>query len=161
MSPLATKFKRWSERIAELEGALAGLQALPPVEDEPKPLGMNGAWGKNGFEAVSNDGNFTVHIGGRVQLDAVALGSSDLVLGGVGTDDAVDFRRARLRVDGTMYKTMSWAAEFDFVNGQDYDPTNPATPINAFRRGRWPRDCTDGFVVGLQRSAIREQCPRW
>ena len=34
------------QRIAELEGALAGLQVLPPVEDEPKPLGMNGAWAR-------------------------------------------------------------------------------------------------------------------
>lgn len=120
------------QRIAELEDSVAGLQMLPPVEDDAKPLGMNAAWGKNGFEAVSNNGDFKIHIGGRVQLDAIALGNSDLVLGGVGTDDAVDFRRARFRIDGTMFKTMSWAAEFDFVNGQDYDPTNPATPINAF-----------------------------
>jgi phosphate-selective porin OprO and OprP len=128
----AARVEALEQRIAELEGALAGLQPLPPVEDEPKPLGMKAAWGKNGFEAVSNDGNFSVHIGGRVQLDAVALGNSDLVLGGVGTDDAVDFRRARLRIDGTMYETMSWATEFDFVNGQNFDPTNPASPINAF-----------------------------
>lgn len=118
-------------RIAELEYALSELRPLPPVA-ESDPKAMKTRWGKNGFEAASKNGDFTIHIGGRVQLDAVALERSDLVLGGVGTDDAVDFRRARLRVDGTMYENMSWAAEFDFVNGADFDPTNPANPSNGF-----------------------------
>jgi phosphate-selective porin OprO and OprP len=73
-----------------------------------------------------------VHVGGRVQVDAVALNADDLVLGGVGDEDAVDFRRARFRIDGDMYGCHSWAAEFDFVNAFDADPSNPATPVNAF-----------------------------
>jgi phosphate-selective porin OprO/OprP len=31
--------------------------------------------------------------------------------------DGVDFRRARLRIDGTMYEVMEFAMEYDFVNG--------------------------------------------
>lgn len=125
------RYELLEQRVSELEYALADPPPAIPLA-KPDPKGMKAGWGKNGFEAVSNNGNFSVHVGGRVQLDAVALQDSDLELGGVGTDDAVDFRRARFRIDGTMYKTMSWAAEFDFVNGQDFDPTNPATPINAF-----------------------------
>ena len=30
--------------------------------------------------------------------------------------DGVDFRRARFRIDGTLYKNIDWAAEMDFVN---------------------------------------------
>lgn len=118
-------------RVAELESAMSALP--PPMELGPapnrNPLGMTAGWGKNGFEAISADKNFSIHVGGRVQLDGVALQDSDLVLTGVGTDDAVNFRRARLRVDGTMYKTMGWCAEFDFVNGQDFDPLNGPTPV--------------------------------
>ncbi len=120
------------QRIAELEYALSDLQAPMHTSNKPDPKGMKAGWGKNGFEAFSNDGNFSVHFGGRLQVDGVALQNSDLVLSGVGTEDAVDLRRARLRIDGTMYKTMAWAAEFDFVNGFNYEPTEPAAPINQF-----------------------------
>ncbi len=30
--------------------------------------------------------------------------------------DGVDFRRARLRMDGTLYEVHEYAIEFDFVN---------------------------------------------
>lgn len=122
-------------RISELEIALAqqapaAPEPLPaPAEDKSK---MSGAWGDNGYTATSGDKKFKVHIGGRVQVDAVALNANQLVLGGVSDDDSVNFRRARLRIDGTMYQTMDWAAEFDFVNGQDFDPTTPASPITPF-----------------------------
>ncbi len=124
-----------SSRVDELEARVGELEYLLSCDQAPAcpspddDKSMSGSWGSNGFTAVSGDGAFVIHIGGRVQLDAVALNTDDLVLGGVGDNDAVDFRRARLRIDGTMYETMDWAAEFDFVNGQDFDPANGATPI--------------------------------
>jgi phosphate-selective porin OprO/OprP len=127
----AARVNELEARIGELEAALAGQQAAPaPAEEDGNK--MSSEWGKDGFTATSANENFKVHIGGRVQLDAVALNTDDLVLGGVGDADAVDFRRARLRIDGTMYQTMDWAAEFDFVNGADFDPTNGASPITYF-----------------------------
>lgn len=127
------------KRISELEARINQLEFdLAQVATEEKPWGsgpeipMKTSWGREGFQAQSEDKGFKIHIGGRVQLDAVGLSAPDLALGGVGAQDAVDFRRARLRVDGTMYYNMQWAAEFDFVNAFDADPTNPADYVNAF-----------------------------
>jgi phosphate-selective porin OprO/OprP len=116
-------------RVSELELMLssANSAACPaPADDKAMP----GSWGANGYTAESAGGDFRVHIGGRVQLDAVALNTDNLVLGGVGDDDAVNFRRARLRIDGVMYKTMEWATEFDFVNAFDVDPANGSVPVS-------------------------------
>lgn len=128
----AEKIESLEERIAELELTLATLQPLPAISSEPDPKAMKARWGENGFEVVSNDDSFRVHVGGRVQVDGVAFERSDLVLGGVGTQDAVDFRRARFRMDGTMYENITWAAEFDFVNGHNYDQPNPSAPLTPF-----------------------------
>jgi phosphate-selective porin OprO/OprP len=127
-------------RVGELERALSA-QPMPELPIVPEPLPapaaaddkkMTGAWGENGYTATTANKHFKVHIGGRVQVDGVALDTDNLVLGGVGDADSVNFRRARLRIDGTMYQTMDWAAEFDFVNGFDDDPNNGATPVTPF-----------------------------
>jgi phosphate-selective porin OprO/OprP len=87
----------------------------------------------NGIEWVSPDKAFKVHIGGRTQLDAVFVAQEGNALDGAGGIsgskrlDAVDFRRARLRADGTIYETIEYVAEFDFVNSGSVDP-NSATP---------------------------------
>ena len=141
----ADRVAELEQRVAELESSLVaqqaaysvpeapvGLDAAPPAAPaKPDPASMKGGWGKNGFEAVSPNKDFVIHIGGRVQVDAVALQNSPLVLGGVGTDDSVNFRRARFRMDGTMYKRMTWATEFDWVNGFNTDPTAGASPVFA------------------------------
>ncbi|WP_428305801.1 porin [Lacipirellula sp.] len=128
------------ERLTTLENRIEQLEldlATQQTESaKAKDLDIDNlmipSWGRDGFQAESPDKEFKIHVGGRVQLDGVALSAPDLVLGGVGDQDAVDFRRARIRIDGTMYYTMQWAAEFDFVNAFDADPTNPADYVNAF-----------------------------
>ncbi len=73
---------------------------------------------------------FKVHLGGRTQFDAAFFNAGDDIQtgpGGVGAlQDAVDFRRARIKVDGTMYEFIEWACQFDFVNSINPDPLNPA-----------------------------------
>jgi phosphate-selective porin OprO and OprP len=80
---------------------------------------MTASW-KNGLEFESAHHDFRVHVGGRTQLDFGWFNANDGVQASLPANtrfrDGVDFRRARLRVDGTMYETMEWAAEFDFVN---------------------------------------------
>ena len=76
----------------------------------------------HGVEWVSPDKAFKVHIGGRTQFDSVWVDAQGNALDGAGgiggskAEDAVDFRRARLRVDGTIYETIDYVVEYDFVN---------------------------------------------
>lgn len=78
---------------------------------------MKAGW-NNGLEIASEDKNFKVHVGGRYQLDSSFFSAAQQVQQNINTPyhDGVDFRRARLRFDGTMYGNIDWAAEFDFVN---------------------------------------------
>ena len=104
--------------------------AAPSTDKQPtspyeigtdKALGPR--WG-DGFHAESKNGDFRVKVGGRTQVDAVSFtagpgpGNQAPNQGGLdpGLADTVDFRRARLRVEGRMYEFYDWAAEYDFVN---------------------------------------------
>lgn len=77
----------------------------------------------HGIEWTSPDKAFKVHIGGRTQFDSVWYGQATSALGGTGgisgsphDQDAVAFRRARLQATGTIYETIDYMLEFDFVN---------------------------------------------
>ncbi|WP_175517095.1 OprO/OprP family phosphate-selective porin [Planctomicrobium piriforme] len=97
------------------------------------PLSMSAKW-KHGLEIETKDKKFRVHVGGRTQFDGVWLQNNReafIGAGGDGPADAVDFRRARLRVDGTMYGFIDWAVEYDFVNSvNDNVGVQPATETN-------------------------------
>ena len=88
----------------------------------------------NGIEWASEDKQFKVHIGGRTQFDSVWVGQQDHALDGAGgingskAQDAVDFSRARLQANGTIYETIDYLAEFDFVNSQSVDPNATGSP---------------------------------
>lgn len=86
-------------------------------EKKEDPLKMSATY-KNGLVLETADKNFKVHIGGRTQIDTVFLDSSPAFTGagGAGDADAVDFRRARLRIDGVFYEVYDFAAEYDFAN---------------------------------------------
>lgn len=83
-------------------------------------LDLKPVWTNNGFELQSKNKDFKVHVGGRTQVDATFFDADNSVqygAGGTGTiGDSLNMRRARLRVDGTMYEVIDWAAEYDFVN---------------------------------------------
>lgn len=97
-------------------------------------LSMKPSW-NNGFEVTSPDKAFRTHVGGRVQMDGTWFTADDAVqtgAGGVGRlRDSWNFRRARLRVDGTMWEVVDWAAEFDFVNTFFVDPGVAPAPAIA------------------------------
>lgn len=130
------------ERIAELERQVVELRGLleaaakppdtTPGEAKPYDIGtdltLKATW-KHGLELESKNKDFRVHVGGRTQIDTVWLTASgdglNLPGGGVngsGTGDSVDFRRARLRVDGTLFDNAEWAAEYDFVGNVNANP---------------------------------------
>ena len=125
------------ERVEAKNTALeAELQALKKPSDnaekKPDPLSMSSKW-NNGIEIQSADKNFKVHVGGRTQFDGIWIQDNDNLAGagGSGSDDAVNFRRGRLRVDGSMYDFIEWACEYDFVNNvNDNVGLQPGTEQN-------------------------------
>ena len=117
-------------RIAELEARLDRYAAEHKDEKAPKPaegyevgsdLAMTAKW-NHGFELSTKNKDFKVHVGGRVQSDTSWYSGNGNIentvdLGGVGPlRDATNMRRGRIRIDGTMYETMDFASEWDFVN---------------------------------------------
>lgn len=80
-------------------------------------LTMTAKW-NNGLELSTKNKDYRVHIGGRTQFDTSWYSANQNVQNNINVpyQDGVDFRRARLRIDGTMYEQFEWAAEYDFVN---------------------------------------------
>jgi len=89
---------------------------------------MSASW-NHGLELESANKDFKVHIGGRTQFDTSFFSNDNhleqpVARGGIGElQDSMQFRRARLRVDGTMYETVEFAAEYEFLNQNFVDFT--------------------------------------
>ncbi|MCA9060685.1 MAG: hypothetical protein KDA85_19370, partial [Planctomycetaceae bacterium] len=91
---------------------------VPTAPKKPASGDWKSGW-NNGLEFQSPDKDFKVHIGGRTQVDAIFLNDRDNAFagaGGVGAEDSVNFRRARLRAEGTIWGSIDYCAEYDFVN---------------------------------------------
>ncbi len=114
----------------------------PPPLTAPEPYKIGSLpkldWGWNfGAEARSPNRDFYFHIGGRVQWDNVWMGSNNdnaaLENVGVNNDglqEGTFFRRVRLCAEGTMYETVDWCVEINFVNNAlAQDPTKAAPQI--------------------------------
>jgi len=144
-------------RLAELEAkAAAAPEPLPPPADAKKPddkkppepyeIGSDTKFGSkwaSGFQAESAQKDFKVKFGGRTQVDAVGFSATEGPnqspnQGGLNPElaDTVNFRRARLRVEGRMYEFYDWACEYDFVNqinvnNEVYPTERDAGPLTA------------------------------
>jgi len=115
--PLAELRARIDQVEQQNNSLRSELQELKTAKPKSDPLSFSSKW-NNGFEVQTADKKFRVHVGGRTQFDGVWIADTDNLAGagGAGDGDAVDFRRARLRIDGTMYEFIDWAVEYDFVN---------------------------------------------
>lgn len=117
------RFRRiFREEMKAYESKKAEL-SRPPEDDGWKDVGSNlkmeATW-KNGLEIESVNKDFRVHIGGRTQFGLAWFAVDQSVQNDPSIvnrfHDGADFRRARLRADGTMYEQIEWAVEYDFVN---------------------------------------------
>ena len=119
-----------------------------------KDLGMSATW-KNGVEITSKDKAFRLHVGGRYQFDGSAFSVDPAIqtveTPGVGLPfnhintpytDGVDFRRARFRMDGTMYENIDFAIEFDFINSNNYFTAATPTAPGIFPQNPLPTAVT-------------------
>lgn len=127
------------DELKTSEDLLIGRMSVLDTEIEKKadakpedPKSFSAKW-NHGFEETTKDKQFKFHVGGRVQLDGIWLQDNPAAFAGTGPfadQDAVDFRRARLRADGTMYETIDWCVEVDFVNSANVNPGTVATETN-------------------------------
>ncbi len=110
-------------RREEAAAAAHSAEAAPATESvagEPPEWAFE--W-DNGFRLERADGAFELEFGGRVQLDGAAIWESsglddDLAaLGENGQGDGVEFRRARIFFEGTVYDRLFFKAQYDFAGG--------------------------------------------
>ncbi len=115
-----------AERGVQFAAAESAVDAVPQFTGGEAPgmivgqdLAMAASW-KNGIELATKDKAYRFHVGGRWQFDSswysVDSAVQNNLPGGVQYHDGVDFRRARLRVDGTIYEVIEFDCEYDFVN---------------------------------------------
>jgi phosphate-selective porin OprO and OprP len=99
-------------------------------------LSMTTSW-RNGVEVSTKDKSFRYHVGGRWQFDTSWMDAAQSVQDNLPSDvryhDAVDFRRLRLRFEGTMYEVMDFCVEYDLVSS--------LTARNSSGAGRTDFDC--------------------
>ena len=130
------------ERLEDAEQMIRGLQreveglrqqqqqVQAEVPPEAEPTDFRVFW-KDGLRAETRNKKFTTRIGGRIQNDWVAGTMSDDLqdeLIGIDPDtnrpvsigdfkNGVEFRRARLYIQGTMYDHIIYKAQYDFAGG--------------------------------------------
>lgn len=86
---------------------------------------------KNGFVLQSKDKEFVGKVGGTVHYDAAFYQAASQLQRGPGNigpfSDGANLRRARLRLEGTLYTTIDYMLEFEFANG--FSPAGLSVPV--------------------------------
>lgn len=84
---------------------------------KPNPSGFRVFW-KEGLNMESGDADFKLKIGGRIQNDWAIFDTDREIretFGQIG--DGTRFRRARLFLEGEIYKNIKYKAEYEFAGG--------------------------------------------
>jgi phosphate-selective porin OprO/OprP len=117
-----------------------------------------------GFEAQSKDKVFRAKFGGQLQFDytdynqATQLTTTPInappgdPAGGIGRqNESVNFRRLRLRSEGTMYENVGWVVQPDFANAANVSnvPGNPPGFPNSLNQAGFPAGQTIAIVPSL------------
>ena len=131
------------QRLADVEAKLNQQQTTAAPEAIPAPSENSSVVGSDllmipkwnfGFEAESKDKVFRTKIGGQLQFDytdfneASQLEHNPILAGGIGRqNESVNFRRLRLKTEGTMYENVGWVVQPDFANAANVSnvPGNP------------------------------------
>jgi phosphate-selective porin OprO/OprP len=116
--------KMISDYLSEKESHAKAAQAKVEADKSyvvGKNLGLSGVWKSHQPWFETQDQAFRIHVGGRFQPDWVfGAGADDAVIrgkGGTGAfQEGMNFRRARLEVDGWIYECIDFFVEYDFAN---------------------------------------------
>jgi phosphate-selective porin OprO/OprP len=115
------KLESQMEQIkAQKEQIRAQREEIAKVEETkaPAPADFKAFW-KDGPRLETTDGNFKLKIGGRIHNDYYAIAADDDVEAAVGNvpTSGTEFRRARLYLEGTIYKNILFKMQYDFAGG--------------------------------------------
>ena len=117
--PIATAAPSKSDvppTAVEAKKDVAELRSEGATKDDAPQFSVSWA---NGLEFISKKKDFRYHVGGRMHLDSAWFNAPDPLQtgpGGVGSlQDGSTIRRARVRLDGTMYEVVEWIMEYDFA----------------------------------------------
>jgi phosphate-selective porin OprO/OprP len=119
-------------RQEQQEAAAAVARASESPETPPVSLGAKDwsfKW-SNGFKLEREDGAFKLKFGGRIMTDFAFMWpgrqlADSLLAAGIDPKDGsgVEFRRARLFFEGTVYERVFFKAQYDFAGSDDSDGT--------------------------------------
>jgi phosphate-selective porin OprO/OprP len=125
---LHERMKSMDEEIRSLRARLdeaEGRPAVAPPRPEVEPPAALDVFWRDRLHFESRDGNFHTSIGGLIQNDWAFMTQEDDLsdhyrcgthrIGGF--PDGTEFRRARLRVAGVVYRRFEFEAEYDFAGG--------------------------------------------
>lgn len=118
--------------------------ALPLLAEADSEEAWNVYW-KNGTRIEAEDGTFEIKIGGRIQADFTFItAADDVFVADDGSDlfvDGSEFRRARLFVEGTLYGSVGFKAQYDFASGaaefRDVWLSFKETPVGEIKIGHF------------------------
>ena len=99
-----------------------------------KAMGMTATWTGNQPWLETADKAFRVHFGGRFQPDLIIADAEQNVqtgTGGTGAfNNATNFRRARLEVDGWLWEVIDFFVEYDWINSANVNPGEAPSQAN-------------------------------
>lgn len=104
-----------NQKLTDLEDRTAKLEEKQ--KNEANPTDFRVYW-KEGLNFDSQDGNFKLKIGGRLQTDWFWSSEDDSIKSNVGEqEDGVEFRRARIYFSGLIYDNVEYKLQLDFEGG--------------------------------------------
>jgi phosphate-selective porin OprO/OprP len=127
-----------AQAAPSIGAATTNVSTVPGSAFGPEATGTTGKYLSDGLTFTSQDGNFKTHFGGLVHFDIIGFGTGTpgitSIPGGAGNQTAVEFRRLRMRAEGTMYSNIDWVSEFDFAFAlQNTDQRDAAAQVTGLR----------------------------
>jgi len=113
---LKKQLSEMNNRINQLE---ARQKSEEPNENTSKTASTDfRVFWKEGLTFTTQDGNFKLKAGGRIQNDWLWISEDSDLKADVGEqEDGTEFRRARLYLSGLIYGNVEFKAQYDFAGG--------------------------------------------